>query len=161
MRDTFPVSKLLKFTLFKLLFHANMLYVRTLSGTYPSSSLPAETEKVIFEECTIEGSLASFFNELNNLVSIDFTGLKMKPHRQGRREYTAMLPKSMPVLVLSACFFSFFLSSFLNNISSIFHEIFSHSFSSPLLFLLTLFQIRPSPVCKFLQSEHWTLAQTP
>lgn len=52
--------------------------VRTLSGTYPSSSLPAETEKVIFEECTIEGSLASFFNELNNLVSIDFTGLKMK-----------------------------------------------------------------------------------
>jgi surface protein len=48
---------------------------RTVSADYQQSSLPMDTEYVIFVDCEIEGSLGSLFADLANLKSIDFTNL--------------------------------------------------------------------------------------
>ncbi|MCI8527858.1 MAG: BspA family leucine-rich repeat surface protein [Lachnospiraceae bacterium] len=49
---------------------------RTAAGS--ESAFPKETEYIRFENCTIEGLYDRLFYKLENLISIDFTGLEMK-----------------------------------------------------------------------------------
>ena len=51
---------------------------RTVVADYQQSSLPMDTEYVIFVDCEIEGSLGSLFADLSNLKSIDFSNFTVK-----------------------------------------------------------------------------------